>query len=263
MRRIAVVMALVALVLVGCGDDGEEAVTTSAPASDTTAAPVEPFAFAVTSIDFGYELATAEVPAGPVLVTQTNEGAEAHQVTFLQLEDGQTPDALTELIATETDAALAPDVWFGGPNAVPGGESNTALVDLVPGEYVAYCFLPGHAEQGMVEPFTVTGEAPAPTTEVEPDSTVTLRDFGFEVPDGWDGQGTVAVVNEGPQPHELTINNLDGTAAGGLTAIASGSSGLIDLDLAPGDYQLVCFVADPETGQLHIQLGMQQDLTIS
>ena len=132
------------------------------------------------------------------------------------------------------------------------------------GDYVAYCFLPDHAQQGMVEPFTVTGEAAAEAVTVEAASTVAMRDFEFEVPDGWDGQGTVEVVNEGDQAHELTILGAETRWAGGPDRDRTGDDGLrVDLDLAPGDYTFVCFVTDPESGQIHLQLGMEQEVTIT
>jgi hypothetical protein len=86
------------------------------------------------------------------------------------------------------------------------------------------------------------------------------------VPEGFTGQGTVAVTNTGDQAHELTIVGGPADAqvgAGGLTTIAPGSTGYLDLDLPPGDYSFVCFVTDPDSGQIHLQLGMQADVTIT
>ena len=123
---------LLTVFLVGCGDDGGDgddagadgrATTTSAGSTDTTEQGVATFEWDVTSVDFGYELATAEVPAGPVDVIQTNEGTVDHQVTILRLDDGQTPEQLTQLIADEGDDVLDPSTFAGGPNGVPAGGS--------------------------------------------------------------------------------------------------------------------------------------------
>jgi uncharacterized cupredoxin-like copper-binding protein len=273
MRRIVMVVALLAFLVAGCGDDGgsgddvgaDGTATTAPPVTDASGDAAEPFEFDVTSVDFGYELATDEVPAGPVDVVQTNEGDYEHQVTLIRLDDGQTPDQLLDTITNDGDDALDPSVFAGGPNGIPAGETNAAQVNLTPGEYVAYCFIPQHAQQGMVEPFTVTGEAAEPAP-VQADATVSLSDFQFDVPQDFTGQGTVAVTNQGDQPHEWTI--VGGTpdaqvGAGGLTTIAPGETGYVDLDLAPGDYQFVCFVTDPESGQIHLQLGMQAEVTVS
>jgi uncharacterized cupredoxin-like copper-binding protein len=270
-RRILVVLTLLSIGLVGCGDDGGDA-PEGADGSDTTAPPAtapegepeaEPFEWDVTSVDFGYELVTAEVPAGLVDVVQTNEGEAEHQVTLIRLEEDQTPDDLLATITTEGDGVLDPATFAGGPNGVPGGATNSALVELTAGDYVAYCFIPEHAQQGMIEPFTVTGD-PVGAPTVEAGSTIGLENFAFDVPDDFDGQGTVEVVNNGDQAHEMTIVNTDGNVgAGGLTTIAPGATGHVPLDLAPGDYQFVCFVTDPESGQIHLQLGMQADVTVT
>jgi uncharacterized cupredoxin-like copper-binding protein len=270
MRRILAVVGLLTLVLAGCGDDsgddvGADGAPTTTEATDGTAVSAEPFELDVTSVDFGYELASPEVPAGPVNVVQTNEGEEEHQVTLIRLADGQTPDQLLQTITDEGDDALDPSVFAGGPNGIPAGQTNSALVDLTPGEYVAYCFIPDHAQQGMIEPLTVTGEETG-LTAVTADEEIGLHDFGFDVPDGFTGQGTVAVTNNGEQPHELTIVGGPGDAqvgAGGLTTIAPGETGYLDLDLAPGNYSFVCFVTDPESGQIHLQLGMQAEVAVT
>lgn len=271
MRRILAVMVLGAIVLVGCGDDadddtaGADGGATTTTVSDTTEpsdVPVEPAVLDLTSVDFGYELSTAELPAGPVRVNQTNEGSEDHQVTLIRLDDGMTSEELVTTITEEGDGVLDPSIFAGGPNSVVPGESNTALVELAAGEYVAYCFLPSHAAQGMVEPFSVTGEAPAAVAAPEPSSTVGLSNFAFAVPEDFDGQGTIEVVNESDQAHELTIITADQASAGGLTTIAPGETGYVDLALPPGDYRFVCFVTDPDSGQIHLQLGMDQPVTI-
>ena len=277
MRRILVVLTLFAIVLVGCGDDADDdpVADTASDGTDTTSDttdtssdttepdPGEPFAFDVTSVDFGYELATTEVPAGPVEVTQTNEGDVQHQVTLIRLDEGQTPEQLFQTIDTEGDDVLDPAAFAGGPNNVAVGGTNQALVTLEAGEYVAYCFLPDHAEAGMIEPFTVTGNDAVPAA-AEATETVGMTEFEFDVPDDFSGQGTVEVVNTGEQAHEMTIVHADDqSGAGGLATIGPGKTGYVDLALEPGDYQLLCFITDPESGQFHVQLGMTKDLTIT
>jgi uncharacterized cupredoxin-like copper-binding protein len=263
------VVVLLTVVLVGCGDDTDDPPPAAAESEDTSstettlAGATEPFAFDVTSVDFGYELATSEVPAGPVQVTQVNAGEEEHQVTLMRLDGGMTPDELATIIAEEGDDALDPSIFAGGPNNIPPGESNTALVELTAGDHVAYCFLPDHARQGMIEPFTVTDGGEVSPPAVEPAATIALDDFEFVVPQGFAGQGTIEVVNEGAQAHEWTILGAQAVGRGGLTAIAPGTTGYADVDLAPGQYTFVCFVLDPETQSPHVELGMTTAVTIA
>jgi hypothetical protein len=83
MKRILAVLTLLALVLVGCGDDSNDTpggtdAATETTATDTTEAAAEPAVLDVTSVDFGYELSADELPAGLVRVNQTNGGDEEH-----------------------------------------------------------------------------------------------------------------------------------------------------------------------------------------
>ena len=44
--------------------------------------------------------------------------------------------------------------------------------------------------------------------------------------------------------------------AGGVFPVPAGKRAVVDLDLAPGRYLLICDVTDPETEQDHDELGM-------
>jgi hypothetical protein len=130
-------------------------------------------------------------------------------------------------------------------------------------DYVMICFVDLHFTQGMYAPLTVTEPAAAEPEPVEAEATVGVEDFSFDVPEGFDGQGTFEVTNTGDQPHEWTIADSESNGVGGFTITAPGTTGYVDLDLPPGDYTFLCFVNDPETGQLHFQQGMSQPVTIS
>ena len=45
-------------------------------------------------------------------------------------------------------------------------------------------------------------------------------------------------------------------------ASSPGEDGYIDLDLAPGTYLAMCFLADEATGKRHVELGMLAQLTV-
>ena len=268
MRRILAVVALLAIVLVGCGDDtndtpgGEAASETSAPT--TTEAAPEPFAFDVTSVDFGYELPTADIPAGPVLVTQTNEGDEAHQVTFIRLEDGQTPDQLLGPHHHRGRRRPGPGQLGGRPELDPAGRDQHGA-GLPRGRRVRRLLLhprprPTGDDRAVHRHRRRRRRPPSP----RPTETVGLEEFSFDLPDDFTGQGTIAVTNNGVQGHEMTIvQGEDQLPAGGVTVIAPGQTAYVDLALPPDDYTLLCFVLDPASGQLHGQLGMTKPFTIT
>jgi hypothetical protein len=264
---IALLTLLVPL-LAACGDDGAGDGDAGANESTTSevAASSGPAELDVTSLDYAYELSAASVPAGLVTVNQTNDGEEPHQVTLVRLEDGQAATDLADAIAADGDHATDDGNYSGGPNSVAAGQANSATSELAAGEYALICFIPAddgesHFAKGMVAQLEVTAaEAPAadPPAAAE---TVAMDDFSFTVPDGFTGAEVVAVTNDGEQAHELTVLR-GGIAAGGLAAIGPGQTAWVELGLEPGEHQFTCFVSDIETGQPHLALGMQTDLTI-
>ena len=113
----------------------------------------------------------------------------------------------------------------------------------------------------------------------------TASDFNFLGLDNLGtGKTTIQMTNAGPQPHELTILKLENgytadqlkadiasetgpagppiTDAGGIGALTKGLKGYVTVDLAAGDYALVCFVPDATTGAPHAALGMVKGITV-
>jgi hypothetical protein len=304
---VAAAAALGLLPLAACGgDDAEPAVTGTTAAggeesTTTTAAgggeAVEVQTVDVTAADYSYDTG-GEVSLTPGLVrfdlTNTST-AEVHHITIVQLDEGVDLGAFGAAAASDPSGAAALDLatTFGGPNAVAPGASGSAVADLAAGDYLMMCFIPSpadgvpHAAKGMVLPFTVA-EGDSAGDELAADevaATVGLSEFRFDIPDGFDGQGTIALENRGQQAHEMAFYKLNdgatlddalavfaGTAppgpppfesAGGLSATAPGSTGYADLDLAPGEYAVVCFLPDVSGDKApHFTHGMAQQLTI-
>ena len=264
----------------------------SAPASaapSAAASGAAAGALAVTGKEYAFDL-PASVPAGVTAITLTNAGQEEHQAQLVKLNAGKTmADLLTALQNPDQTAALALITLAGGPNGVAPGASGTATVALQPGAYAFLCFISSadgvpHLAKGMIAPLEVTGTAA--TTALPPaDASLTLKDFSFDLNSLTAGKHTIAVKNDGPQPHEATIIKLnDGvtvdtilgmataspaptgpppwTDVGGLTGIAPGTTANVDVDLPAGNYAFICFVPDPATGKAHFELGMIGPLTI-
>lgn len=249
----------------------------------------------MTGKEYSFEL-PASVPAGVTAITLTNAGQEEHQAQLVKINDGKgMPDLLAALQNPDPTAALSLITLAGGPNGVAPGASGTSTVALQPGAYAFLCFISSadgtpHLAKGMVAPLEVTGTAA--TTELPPaDASLTLKDFSFDLNSLTAGKHTIAVKNDGPQPHEATIIKLNegvtvdtilgmatasaapsGSAApagpppwtdvGGLTGIAPGSTANLDVDLPAGNYAFICFVPDLATGKAHFELGMVGPLTI-
>lgn len=242
----------------------------------------------VTTSEYQF-IAPAELPAGPTTFRLVNQGKLPHHVVIIRLDDGKT--------VADFEAASAhegpPPTWavpVGGPNAVDPGRSATATVDLSAGSYVMVCFIPApdgkpHMAHGMVKAFTVTGgtekAAPLPATS----ETATLADYGFTFSTPLHaGAQRVTVRNVAQQMHELVLVRLapgktgkdflswaeggmkgppPGSFQGGVSPIAPGVENVVDLNLQPGKYLLVCFLPDAKDGKPHLAHGMVQELTIN
>jgi hypothetical protein len=138
----------------------------------------------------------------------------------------------------------------------------------------------------MILPFTVAGddaESALPDDEVT--GEITTTEFAFQVPSGFDGQGTFAVANDGEQQHELAIYRLaDGASVGdavdalveatgpppmtpvtGVGPLGSqrATDAYVELALEPGEYAFLCFLPDTGGGGPHFVNGMALQVTVS
>ncbi len=290
----------------GCGggdsdDTGapeSRATTTTAAAATTTAATAERAAATFVATDFAFD-GPAEVSAGFVDVTIVNEGQEDHHAQLIRLGGSVDLDALTTALDSGDFSVLDAVTFVGGPNGAPPGGERTATVGLDPGSYAVICMIPSadgvaHHTKGMVAPLEVVppegtaAPAPDPLTTIHMGST---GEFVFTVPPDLPAEGTVAVVNDGEQVHELVyypINEgstfddvkayilvppgspvpegpppIDPQGGGGITGLSTGETAWLDLDLAPGRYAWFCFFPDTEQNGLpHAVEGMAAEVTI-
>jgi len=237
--------------------------------------------------DFAYNLPD-QISAGMVTLTMENTGEEPHHTQFMRLNENVTMEQFNEAMQGDPNAIFELGTFEGGPGMIPPGTSLTVTLDLQPGQYVALCFVESsdglpHLAKGMVDAFQVVGEAAGSAEPIEADLEIIAKDFMFDMPSTVpSGSQIWAVINEGPQPHELALVKLaegmtmddveayfqspEGAPpflpAGGMQALSTGMTGWVYLDLEPGDYAVLCFVPDPTTGQPHIALGMIMPLTV-
>lgn len=251
-------------------------------------AALKPNLVTVVAHDFAFDV-PASIPAGLTTFRLLNKGKQEHHFTVMRLDEGKTAaDGLAALIKAGQGVRPA---WLhpvGGPNAIsPGGESRATLV-MEPGNYIAFCEVPGpdpapHFMKGMVKGFTVTPPA-QPASLPKADLTIKLTDFDFVFSKPLaKGHHVIAVTNAGNQPHMLVINRhppgkgnkafLDwaydpkgkpapGEGAGGVTEIAPGATVVMERNFQPGRYGLFCFTADAKTGKPHFMLGMQKEIDV-
>lgn len=129
----------------------------------------------------------------------------------------------------------------------------------------------------------------APTTTEAPVSAsgpfhITAKEFEFDgVPEQVDaGSHTFSFSNDGSEPHELLIfRNTEGLSleeiaalgpvdskahieVGGMVVAAPGADAEapMQVELTPGEWEVVCFIPTPTDGQAHAAHGMHTTITV-
>ena len=288
MRHFLVLILISAVIglIAACGASATPTpLPTATPAPTPTPAP-QINEVAVTGFDHGFN-SLATIPAGMTTFTFTNEGQDLHHQQLITVPEGMSPEDLFAALAAEGPPPPGMEAAGGVGVLAPGGVGSVTL-DMAPGAYVMVCFLPNaegipHAALGMVANLTVT-EAEGPKAAApEADVSLVMVDFsfGFSAPVA-SGTQTIAVSNSGTQDHEAFLVRLmpdktaedfivwveefsgppPGEPLGGLQAVSPGRSGFISADFTPGNYFLVCFIEDIETGTPHFVFGMVNEFTV-
>jgi hypothetical protein len=245
------------------------------------------FRVRVTGID--YEMSATSIPAGRTLIVLENAGEESWHGFLLRLPEGMTADSAMR--ATPGPEGAPPPWLFesyypGFPGETQPGQTNYAVVDLAPGDYVIV--------SDSFQPFVVTANDASPTMMPEPaaDGTVRLFEYGFQFPDALTpGRQVWTVTNAGREPHELILvrspepitreqalelimaESQDATptgggpsarefvAVGGMGWLSPGQTAWTEVDLEPGTYVVLCYAVGPDL-EPHVLKGMVDVLTV-
>ena len=245
----------------------------------------------------------ATTESGYNRITMNSQAAtEDHHAMFLRFNEGVTEDQFMQVLMGGDLLALLDVVTsYGGPMARPGGQG-TVIAWLDPGTYAVVCVIPDdqgvpHVAHGMISMLEVTeGAASAPDPAA--DGAITLIEMTFdglptEVPAG---QHVWQVTNGGTQLHEMAIYQMaPGVPAAAIIAsmtappaspaaeapaaaesepepfvagtgaapMSPGATNFVELDAQPGEYLVVCFVPDAETGMPHAMMGMITSFTVA
>ena len=291
--------ALTALVLVPAASGAQSPAHPASHAPADSKAPTAakapyraaPGAFTITAWDYAFDAPDTAI-AGMTEITLVNKGPELHHVQLIRLDQGKK---LSDLFAA-VGSSHGPPSWAveaGGPNTpVPGGTS-VASVKLEAGRYALLCFIPSpdgkpHVMKGMAREIVVlpaTGAKPAvQASNASVQSTITLSDYDFTFSSPLTaGKQRIRVVNTAAQSHEVFFVRLGegrtpadivawvekpngpppGMPFGGTTGIATGGENIVSVDLAPGEYALLCFVPDAKDGKMHVLHGMMKQVTVA
>ena len=141
MFRLAAAFALATIAIGGCGGEDEAADTPASTPATKPASKLEVVAPNTGAGAFRYVQDRLEASAGRAELVLVNDDVHQHDVR----------------IQTGTKCCYEPGAKdVGGTDVISKGTSK-ALIDLRPGEYVFFCSVGRHAEDGMQGRLTVAG----------------------------------------------------------------------------------------------------------
>jgi hypothetical protein len=254
---------------------------TAAPAD--SAAPAEPVAIAVTLTEAGIEGLPADLVAGIVDVTFTDEtGAAGEGIDFTRVEPGTDVATFTEGLAPLFEGGPFPDFFLNN-----AGVAGHTITTLDAGEYIVWAELPSEDEDApsdiVAVPLTV-GEGDDDAVIPETDGSIRAGDYVFDA-DVTAGGTSVTFTNssdnqfhhvalmdfgtndpalvaeilpaflegeeDAPPPEGIDMEQVNPDFAGS-PVFGPGSSGTFDVTFEEGHtYAALCFIQDRDGGLPH------------
>lgn len=281
MRKIALVVAVVAVLFGACSKNDNPSLDSQTPT---------PTDLNVTAKDFAFSDFPATVNVDNLAkITIMNNGTQQHEAAIIQVGQGKTVNDVQTFLASKTPSGPPPFTLSGGLTAVEPGATASVTQALPAGSYAFICYVAGadgvpHFLKGMLSPFAVTGNS---TNSLPlPDGVnATGKEFNFDLPVLKAGTTTIRFSNKGTQDHVLGLARVaDGKTANdalawlkthqgpppltflGGPAAAPGGSNSVTVDLRKGTYVFYCPVPDTAPGgdnQPHFTHGMFQGVTIT
>ena len=251
----------------------------------STAAPAH--RLVVTANEYSFQ-APDSVAAGIVAVRLIDRGRKAHQLTFARLDDTSSLDRVMRSLVADK-ARTGGIRWMGGIESAIPGESSETILPLTSGRYVIICAYDGdhglaHMSLGMIRSLVVTPGTPVTTHSLPATpTTIELSDYHVAISRPLhSGKQLVRVTNVGKQRHHLVIARIVGNAttdeimkwdgksqpaplddmSGGAAAMDPGQASVIEMNLAPGRYELACILSDSGKSTLHYLLGMHDEIVV-
>ncbi|HEX8689474.1 MAG TPA: hypothetical protein VF729_04450 [Solirubrobacterales bacterium] len=259
------IAALAAVVLTACGDEDDPQALTFTLSGKGKAAKFT-----------GPESAEA----GEAEITFQNQGKADSDLQLIRVEGDRSAQEVVDGLGKAMRGQAFPEWFFagGGVGPTPPGQSRTVTQVLEPGTYYAFDTegSEGPPDAKSLTSVEVSGEES--DEEVDADGTISAFEYGFES-DGVSSDATEVVFeNQGAQPHHIVYAPLSGDSTAedveeffdsekgkppfeeketkNTAVIEGGESQLVDLDLKPGRYVLLCFITDRQGGKSHAEKGM-------
>jgi hypothetical protein len=243
--------------------------------------PAPTVAVTVTSSKMTVSGAEALRP-GPVRLALESPGRRARDFTVFELKQGVSVDDVQRRLRTlrAADAAERYGKLVGG-GAVARGASYTTTFEAKAGTYL---LLDTTQQPALRAHFTVGGEQ-STAVAAQPDRTVGLREYRFEMAATLPRRGVVRFANRGEELHFALALRLErGTSTGSVVrqlrqgreriaglGVGTEPLGLVSGDTVndvevrfqPGRYVLVCLYGDRESrNRPHSTLGMARGFRV-
>lgn len=219
---------------------------------------------------------------GPVRLTFESPGRRARDFTVFELKQGVSVDEVQRRLRTLRSALTAErygKLVAGG--GVARGASYTTTFEARAGTYL---LLDTTQQPALRAQFTVAGDA-GTAAVAEPDRTVGLREYRFDMPATLPRRGVVRFANRGDELHfALALRLRSGTstsrvvrqlrqgrediaglgaATEGLGLVSGDTVNDVEVRFQPGRYVLVCFYGDSESrNRPHSSLGMARGFQV-
>jgi hypothetical protein len=267
--RIAAFVVTVGLATVGlaaCGEESEQSL-----------------AFKVGSD--GFIQGPSNADPGLTEIVFENASGRKSDMQLIWAKEDHSPAEVSRGLAAAMQGKPLPD-WFvaaGGVGLTSNGKSQTVTQVLEPGIYFAVnTEIDGPAEVNDVGRLEVNGDAT--DDEVDGDATISAFEYGFDAEGLSSGSAEVTFENKGVEPHHIvyaplkgdtTVDDVkrflkaekgkppfEGSDVRSTAAVEGGDSQLLELDLKPGRYVLLCFISDRQGGPPHALKGMVGEVEV-
>ena len=223
------------------------------------------------------------VKGGLVEMNLNNSTDAPRDAQIVRIEGDHSPEELLKVIE---GGGSIPD-WLqdgGGVGSTPPGKPGSAIQNLAEGNYILVAAPEEEGEPATAE-FKVEGgeEGELPKT----DARIVASEYTFDVQGLKAGQNEVTFENSGQELHHAlgfpikpgkTLDDVkkalseEGEPSGpppfdpqgifGTAVIDGGISQVVNLDLKPGKYAVVCFIQDRKGGPPHVMKGMIKEVEV-
>jgi hypothetical protein len=274
-KRLLALLAIAALVpLAACGDDDDEG---------NGGGGGEPKTVAIKLTQSGKKLrfsVPGSVEGGVVRIEFTNSSKGEHEAQLARVEGDHTTQEGLQAGGAWADGGKPLPRWVrlaGGVGGTPAGATRSVTQELPPGKYVVL-----ETDQNTNASFEVTGSGDAELAA--PGARIDATEYSFKSTGLKAGRGEVLFDNNGAEPHFIEglrikqgntiadVREFVRTEKGEqpfseqgsftTTITDGGFSQVIEANLEPGRYALLCFVPDRKGGPPHVEKGMVSEAVV-